>query len=58
MQLSELLGLDVLDDTAARLGTVVDVRLTVDGDLDDNPAAPNVVRPGGQPADPLLLPGV
>ena len=27
MQLSELLGLEVLDDTAARLGTVVDVRL-------------------------------
>ena len=31
MQLSELLGLDVLDDTAARLGTVVDVRLAVAG---------------------------
>ena len=34
MQLSELLGLEVLDDTDARLGTVVDVRLTVTGDLD------------------------
>ena len=42
MQLSELLGLDVLDDTDARLGTVVDVRLTVDGDLDENPDPPTL----------------
>jgi hypothetical protein len=42
MQLSELLGLEVLDDTDGRLGTVVDVRLTVAGDLDDNPTAPTL----------------
>jgi hypothetical protein len=40
VQLSELLGLDVLDAAAQRIGTVVDVRLTVDGDLDDNPTPP------------------
>jgi hypothetical protein len=42
MQLSELLGLDVLDATAQRLGTVIDVRLVVDGDLDDNPDIPTL----------------
>ena len=40
MQLSELLGLDVLDAAAQRIGTVVDVRLAVDGDLDHNPDIP------------------
>ncbi len=40
MQLSELLGLDVRDATAQRIGTVVDVRLAVGGDLDDNPDIP------------------
>ena len=40
MQLSELLGLDVLDATAQRVGTVVDVRLAVDGNLDDKPDSP------------------
>lgn len=42
MQLSELLGLDVLDATGNRVGAVVDVRLSVDGDLDDDPAVPTV----------------
>jgi hypothetical protein len=42
VQLSELLGLDVLDATAQRLGTVVDVRLAVTGDLDGNPDAPTL----------------
>jgi hypothetical protein len=38
VQLSELLGLDVVDATAQRVGTVVDVRLAAEGDLDDGPA--------------------
>ncbi|MCW2557291.1 MAG: hypothetical protein JWP55_1255 [Mycobacterium sp.] len=42
MQLSELLGLDVLDATAQRLGTIVDVRLAITGDLDDNPDTPTL----------------
>jgi hypothetical protein len=42
VQLSELLGLDVCTADAQRIGTVVDVRLTVDGDLDDNPAQPQL----------------
>ena len=42
MQLSELLGLDVIDATAQRVGTVVDVRLAVDGDLEDKPTPPTV----------------
>jgi hypothetical protein len=42
MRLSELLGLDVLDATAQRLGTVVDVRLAVTGDLDDKPDSPTL----------------
>lgn len=50
MQLSEFLGLDVLDATAQRLGTVVDVRIAVTGDLDDEPGAPTlfglVISPG------------
>lgn len=40
MQLSELLGLEVLDAAAQRLGAVIDVRLVVDGDLDANPDPP------------------
>jgi sporulation protein YlmC with PRC-barrel domain len=42
VQLSELLGLDVLDATAQRLGTIVDVRLAVTGDLDDDPDTPTL----------------
>lgn len=42
MQLSELLGLEVRDETGRRLGTVVDVRLTVEGNLDERPSAPEV----------------
>jgi hypothetical protein len=42
MQLSELLGLEVLDATAQHLGTVVDVRLAVSGDVDDSPDMPTV----------------
>ena len=40
MQLSELLGLEVHDAAGHRLGTVIDVRLVVDGELDDNPDPP------------------
>jgi hypothetical protein len=42
VQLSELLGLVVLDAAAQCVGTVVDVGLTVDGDLDDNPDLPTM----------------
>ena len=42
MQLSELLGLEVVDATAQRVGTVTDVRLTVPGDPDDNPDFPTL----------------
>jgi hypothetical protein len=40
VQLSELLSLEVFDAATQRVGTVVDVRLVVDGDLDDSPSAP------------------
>lgn len=40
MQLSELLGLQVTDATAQHVGTVVDVRVSVDGDLNDSPSTP------------------
>lgn len=42
MQVSELLGVDVVDADGHRLGTVVDVRLAVEGDLDHDPAVPTV----------------
>ncbi|MEW5808739.1 MAG: PRC-barrel domain-containing protein [Actinomycetota bacterium] len=42
MQLSELLGLAVQDSTGQRLGTVIDVRLAVDGALDDRPGPPRL----------------
>jgi hypothetical protein len=41
MQLSELLGLPV-HDGRSRLGTVVDVRLAVPGDLDERPGKPTI----------------
>lgn len=40
MQLSELLGGAVHGSDGTRLGTVVDVRLSLAGDLDDGPDAP------------------
>jgi hypothetical protein len=40
VQLSELLGREVVDATAGRLGTIIDIRLTVTGDLDENPDIP------------------
>jgi hypothetical protein len=40
VQLSELLNREVIDAHAKRVGTVVDVRLAVDGDLTDSPSAP------------------
>ncbi|OBB17428.1 PRC-barrel domain-containing protein [Mycolicibacterium elephantis] len=43
MQLSNLLGLRVIDAGSHRLGTVVDVRLTVAGDLSDHPPTPRVL---------------
>ena len=40
MQLSELLELPVRDAAGQQVGTVVDVRLAIDGDLDDRPDEP------------------
>ena len=40
MQLSELLELPVCDAAGQQVGTVVDVRLAIEGDLDDSPDAP------------------
>jgi hypothetical protein len=42
MQLSELLGSTVRDAGSHEVGTVVDVRLAVSGELDDSPTAPTV----------------
>jgi hypothetical protein len=42
MQLSELLGCTVRDAGSHEVGTVVDVRLNVAGDLDDSPSAPTL----------------
>ncbi|MDV3126939.1 hypothetical protein M1247_18600 [Mycobacterium sp. 21AC1] len=42
MQLSRLLGLPVVDAGHHRVGTVIDVRLSVAGDRDDNPKAATV----------------
>lgn len=42
VQLSELLGLEVIDTDSRRLGAVVDVRLALDGELDDSPSAPTL----------------
>ena len=42
MQLSELLELPVCDATGQQLGTVVDVRLALAGDLDDRPDEPTL----------------
>jgi hypothetical protein len=43
MQLSSLLGLRVIDAAQHPVGTVVDVRLTLVGDLEDSPAAPRML---------------
>jgi sporulation protein YlmC with PRC-barrel domain len=43
MQLSRLLGLQVIDAGSHPVGTVVDVRLTVARDLEQNPPVPRVV---------------
>jgi sporulation protein YlmC with PRC-barrel domain len=43
MQLSKLLGLQVIDAGSHRLGTVVDVRLAVAGDPAQDPPKPRVV---------------
>lgn len=42
MQLSNLLGLEVLDAGHHRVGTVIDVRLTIDGARTDNPPSPRL----------------
>jgi sporulation protein YlmC with PRC-barrel domain len=42
MQLSRFLGLKVIDAGSHPVGTVIDVRLTVAGDLDHGPARPRV----------------
>ena len=42
MQLSELLELPVRDATGRQVGTVVDIRLAIDGDLDDHPDEPTL----------------
>ncbi|MFI5509537.1 PRC-barrel domain-containing protein [Mycobacterium sp. NPDC051804] len=43
MQLSKLLGLDVVDAGSHRVGTVVDVRLVISGDPYDDPPTPRVL---------------
>ena len=43
MQLSRLLGLRVIDAAQHPVGTVVDVRLTMTGDPEHDPAAPEVL---------------
>jgi len=43
MQLSRLLGLPVIDAAQHRVGTVVDVRLTLTGDPEHNPNRPRVL---------------
>jgi len=43
MQLSRLLGLRVIDAAQHPVGTVVDVRLTMSGDPEHNPAAPQLL---------------
>ena len=43
MQLSKLLGRRVIDAAQHTVGTVVDVRLAVAGDLEHDPAAPQVL---------------
>ncbi|MGY4646559.1 PRC-barrel domain-containing protein [Mycobacterium sp. URHB0021] len=42
MQLSELLELPVRDAAGRQVGTVVDVRLAIEGDLDDRPDQPKL----------------
>lgn len=42
MQLSDLLGLPVYDSDGTSLGTLIDVRLSVTGDLHHRPDAPKV----------------
>jgi sporulation protein YlmC with PRC-barrel domain len=43
MQLSELLGLKVIDAGSHPVGTVIDVRLGITGDLEHDPATPRVL---------------
>jgi sporulation protein YlmC with PRC-barrel domain len=43
MQLSRFLGLRVVDAAGHRVGTVVDVRLSISGDLQHDPSTPRVV---------------
>ena len=43
MQLSRLLGLRVIDAAQHPVGTVVDVRLTMSGDPEHNPSAPQLL---------------
>ena len=42
MQLSELLELPVRDAAGRQVGTVVDIRLAIHGDLDDRPDEPTL----------------
>jgi hypothetical protein len=42
MQLSRCLGLSVVDGADHRVGTVIDVRLTIGGNLVENPFTPRV----------------
>jgi sporulation protein YlmC with PRC-barrel domain len=43
VQLSRFLGLRVLDAGNHEVGTVVDVRLSISGDVHDNPGTPRVL---------------
>ena len=42
MQLSRFLGLRVVDAAGHRVGTVVDVRLSISGDLHHDPSTPRL----------------
>lgn len=43
MLASELLGLPVEDSSGQGVGTVIDVRLGIDGDLDHDPGQPRIL---------------
>ncbi len=58
MQLSDLLGLPVYDSDGTSLGTLIDVRLSVTGDLHHRPDAPKSVRRHRESALQVLISGI
>ena len=55
MQLSRFLGLRVVDAAGHRVGTVVDVRLSISGDLQHDPSTPRVVGLIVSPRDEVIV---